>query len=151
MVLTYENVAFERVVQGVERLLETEFGSSVVVQRASQFKGLGRKSKGIRIWPLGAIGVSRLAGAVADDYVIAIVVTVEKTRSVGHDQERLKLAARVKRVLENNTQYSTGGNYQWHSGKVETQDFEWTSDNEDENALRPIYMEFQVTVMEMGL
>jgi hypothetical protein len=142
MATVYENVLYDRVLKGVEALLEAEFGSSAVVYLAKAPKPAGAR-RSLRLWPLTTEFVARPAGAITNSYPIEIVAALKPGgggRRNFEDQKR-ELAARAMRVLNNNSAYASGGAYQWHAGSADSLE-------ESAEGMQFIYT---VTVTEVGL
>ena len=139
-VTTYEEVARGRVLKGVEKLLEAEFGSQdVLLQRLNPTSAAKRF---IRIWNIGTEFLGRPAGAVVDRYTVEVVTFVPPAKGRRKQKDTAwSLAARAKRILTNKTAYSVSGTYKWHNGSADELE-------EDGENVRFIYA---ATVQETGL
>ena len=115
-VSTYEEVAVGRVLKGIETLLETEFSPQKVVLSRENPSGV----RFIRIANLPAEFVARPAGGVVERYTVEVVTHVPETTSRRKRRDTsYSLAARAKRVLNDNTAYSPSGTYKWHDGHAD--------------------------------
>ena len=117
MASTYENVLFDRVLTGVETLLEAEFVGTKVYIAEEPDGALARKS--IRLWHEPTEFLSRAAGAKATAYPIEVIVAQKEGGGGKRNfkDQRREHATRAMRVLDDNSHYVlSNGTYQWGNG-----------------------------------
>ena len=123
VVTSYTNVAYKQVLKGVETLLETEFAGSVYFYLDSEYNAsIAGNKPAVRLWALEPEPITRFAGngGTSHRYPVEIMVY----RSIGQRSRRVvfdevhEVAHRIKRVLENNADYSLSAVYQWHAGEI---------------------------------
>lgn len=121
MAITYENLAYDRVLKGVETILEAEFTNEVIVYLSDVYEEMpGRRS--IRLWNLDSEEINPRTSSIVDLYPVEISCYVpisQRARRVVND-EMAELTAKIRRLLLNNRQYSPSGTYQWHDGQIDT-------------------------------
>ena len=121
MASTYENIAYDRVLKGVEIILETEFKGEALIYLSPEYEEYP-KSKSVRLWNLPSDETVRRTASVVEEYPIEITcyspIGQRSTRVINN--EVTNLSARVRRVLLDNTPYRVSGVYKWHQGIVDT-------------------------------
>ena len=147
MASTYENVIYDRILTGVEKLLEAEFKSSLLVYQNVTPQNKTRTS--IRIWPseepMELIG--RMAVAQTYRYSVdCTLVARASQRGRSTTDARLEIISRAMRILNDNCAYSPSGVYQWHDGVSE--DLEELTPGEDETFEEGWRFVYRATVTE---
>lgn len=121
MSVTYENVAYDRVLKGVEKILEDNFSDKVQIYLSEEYEDYPDRQS-IRLWYLTTEQISRETASATDVYPVEVSIYVPVARGARRkiNDEMAELTARVKRLLRDNRTYRlANGTYQWHDGTVE--------------------------------
>ncbi len=155
MASTFVNIAYETVLKGVEKLLETEFKNEAIVYLSPVYEDNPSRVS-IRLWLNPLTHITRFAGnaGVSKRYPVEVMLYVPVgQRSKRKDQKHFTdLTERNQRVLENNADYKVSTNYQWHDGVAELTDFN-PSRNADfdpePKVMNMALVNYEVTVTEI--
>ena len=117
--MSYNDIAFDRVLKGVEKILEAEFLDSAIVYLADKYEDYPNK-RSIRLWTLPSDENEARTSSVVDSYPVEITcylpVSQGPTRKTKDNIS--DFTARVRRLLLNNRTYRLAGVYKWHDGRV---------------------------------
>ena len=157
MSITYENVAYDRVLKGVEKILEAEFKDEVFVYLSDEYEDYPDR-KSIRLWNLPSEQIARETASVTDLFPVEITcyVPVSQISKRRINDEMAELTAKVKRLLNNNRTYRPDGVYKWHDGVIGTEptpdrdeDTEVTKAEPNPDVMSMSRIIFNVTVTEV--
>ena len=142
MAITYENVIYDRVIDSLQTIIADEFSISVLFDETDD-----RPNQSFLITLESDELIELLANGQAREYTINI--DYELRLSGNYTKNSLKqvtaITERMKRLIHNNTAYSSSGNYVWHDGRIESTLF---SRDEDDPGLSHAVMQFICTSTE---
>ena len=142
MAITYENVIFDRVINSLQTIIADEFSISVLFDENDD-----RPNQSFLITLESDELIELLANGQAREYTINI--DYELRLSGNYTKNSVKqvsaITERMKRLIHNNTAYSSSGNYVWHDGRIESTLF---SRDEDDPGLSRAVMQFICTSTE---
>jgi len=111
MAVTYTN-QMNTILDTVEKLIEDEFPISVMDEHEG--------NESIVINPIDDTLIDHLSSANTRSFAVEIIYTMQKPGGMEYTKTHLtNRAERIKRLLFNNSNYSTGG-YVWHDGRVDS-------------------------------
>ncbi len=120
--ITYENV-FSRVINGLVALIQGEWATMPIHYN---YELEAHEPQFVNIVPVSDNLIDYTANGQTREYTIKI----NYLRRLGGDYQKhthidtmSDFAARLKRLLFDNKNYSLNGSYQWHEGRVESIEF----------------------------
>tara|TARA_Y100000310_G_C20414409_1_gene683594 strand:- start:324 stop:830 length:507 start_codon:yes stop_codon:yes gene_type:complete len=138
---SFENVQYDRVIDSINTLLSDEFKIPV---RYDQHV----PPQSFLILPQSDELVEQLSGGQSREYNILISYQLKSGGRYGrHTFKQLsQKAEHVKRLIINNSAYTSSGSYKWHSGNIVSVEHE--RDEDDASLLRAL-MTFNCVVTEV--
>ena len=140
MAITYENVIFDRVIDSLQTIIADEFNIQVYFDEHE-----GNQS--FLITPAEDELEDSLTSGQIRHYTVSIEYQLQSAGNYTKNSMKQvsAITERMKRLIHNNTAYSSSGNYVWHDGRIESTMF---SRDEDDPGLSRAAMTFICTSTE---
>tara|TARA_Y100001951_G_scaffold91718_1_gene85965 strand:+ start:216 stop:722 length:507 start_codon:yes stop_codon:yes gene_type:complete len=138
---TFENILYDRVIDSLNTLLSDEFNIPV---RYDDYI----LPQCFLILPEGDEFIAHAKSLQSRDYEVSINYQLKTGGRYGKKSFRdiAQKAEHVKRLIQNNTSYSSSGSYKWHDGRVSG--IEYERDEDDPTLIRAL-ITFNCTVTEV--
>jgi len=138
MAITYENVIFDRVIDSLQTIIADEFNIQVYFDEHE-----GNQS--FLITPAEDELEDSLTSGQIRHYTVSIEYQLQSAGNYTKNSMKQvsAITERMKRLIHNNTAYSSSGNYVWHDGRIESTLF-----SRDDTGLSRAVMQFICTSTE---
>ncbi len=143
MAITYENVIFDRIIDNLHSLVADEFSIPIVFDESQE-----RGNQSYLITPTSDSLIELLANGQARDYEIQINYELKLSGNYTKNsyKQLSEISERMKRLIHNNTSYSSSGTYIWHDARISTIEFSRSS---DDFSVSNVNMQFNCTSTEV--
>ena len=124
MAITYENVIYDRVVENLFSLIANEFNIPIYFDEHE-----GNQS--FLITPATDSLTNLISNGQARDYVINVSYQLSSGGNYTKNSVKqvTEVTERLKRLIFNNSAYSSGSSYQWHDARIESIEYSRDADN----------------------
>lgn len=143
MAITYENVIQDRIIDNLHSLIADEFAIPILFDELAE-----RPNQSFLIRPVSDTLLELLANGQSREYEIEIdyELMLSGNYTKNSYKQLSEIAERMKRLIHNNTSYSSSGNYKWHEGRIASTEF---SRLEENSSVSNVTMQFNCTSTEV--
>ena len=145
MVVSYNDIFMDRILPGLERLLEEEFGTTLPIYVSDEYKDMGTES--LRLEPIDAL--LEVEGSKSETRFYAINGSYYTEIKPGRERikEIMRRLGRINRIVINNRFYTFNSVIQWIDAQMLNFGRREPEDHEPEG-IAVGFFEFQCTATE---